>query len=245
MTVPLIERFYPECRFGGFTDIDGTVVFYSRINALLKPAYVVLDFGCGRGSGNEDSVTFRRNLRNLRGRAAKVIGVDVDLAGRKNEFVDEFRLVKDGAAWPVEDRSFDLLYSDFVVEHLADPEIFFREAYRVLKTGGFLCIRTPNLFGYVGIGSSLLPGFLHKRILKVAQPNRSAEDVFPAMYRCNTARALRRHLRANGFDGVVYGYEAEPSYLNFSSIAYAVGTIYRNLAPSLFRSCLFAFARKT
>jgi SAM-dependent methyltransferase len=130
------------------------------------------------------------------------------------------------------------------MEHLADPKLFFREAYRVLKADGFLCIRTPNLFGYVGIVSSLLPGFLHKRILKVAQPNRSAEDIFPAVYRCNTARAVRRQLRANRFDGVVYGYEAEPSYLNFSPIAYALGTVYRNLAPPQFRSCLFAFARK-
>jgi SAM-dependent methyltransferase len=244
MTGPLIQRFYPESRFGGFTDIDGTVAFYSRVNALVKPLYVVVDFGCGRGSGNEDSVTFRRSLRNLRPLVSKVIGLDVDSAGRENEFVDEFRLLECNAAWPVEDESVDLLYSDFVMEHLADPKLFFREAYRVLKADGFLCIRTPNLFGYVGIVSSLLPGFLHKRILKVAQPNRSAEDIFPAVYRCNTARAVRRQLRANRFDGVVYGYEAEPSYLNFSPIAYALGTVYRNLAPPQFRSCLFAFARK-
>jgi hypothetical protein len=130
------------------------------------------------------------------------------------------------------------------MEHLVDPELFFREAYRVLKAGGFLCIRTPNLFGYVGIVSSLLPAALRERILKIAQPNRSGEDVFPTVYRCNTAGALRGQLRANRFDGVVYGYEAEPSYLNFSLIAYALGTIYRNLAPPRFRSCLFAFARK-
>ena len=45
MTGPLIQRFYPESRFGGFTDIDGTVAFYSRVNALVKPLYVVVDFG--------------------------------------------------------------------------------------------------------------------------------------------------------------------------------------------------------
>lgn len=236
--------YFPEAKFGGFSDVDGTVAFYSRINALVEPPHVVLDFGCGRGSGKEDSVSFRRNLRSVRGRVSKVIGLDVDLAGRENEFVDEFRLLTDDAAWPVEDESVDLLYSDFVMEHLTDPGLFFREAHRVLRAGGFLCIRTPNVLGYVGILSSLLPRTLHKRILKTAQPSRRGEDIFPAVYRCNTLWSVRRQLRANRFEGVVYGYEAEPSYLNFSSIAYALGAIYGNLAPPLFRSCLFAFARK-
>jgi len=33
--VPNIDKHYPESRFGGFSDIDGTVTFYSRVNALL------------------------------------------------------------------------------------------------------------------------------------------------------------------------------------------------------------------
>ncbi len=48
------ERFYPESRYGGFTDIDGTVAFFARVNALLRPSFTVLDFGCGRGSHIDD-----------------------------------------------------------------------------------------------------------------------------------------------------------------------------------------------
>lgn len=43
----LLVRFYPEARFGGFSDIDGTMAFYLRVNALLGCDSVVLDFGCG------------------------------------------------------------------------------------------------------------------------------------------------------------------------------------------------------
>ena len=32
------ERFYPESRFGGFTDIDGTIAFYTRVHSQLTPA---------------------------------------------------------------------------------------------------------------------------------------------------------------------------------------------------------------
>lgn len=47
----LKERFYPETTYGGFSYVDGTIAFFSRVNALLKPESVVVDFGCGRGAG--------------------------------------------------------------------------------------------------------------------------------------------------------------------------------------------------
>ena len=70
--------FYPESRFGGFTDIDGTIIFYARVNSLIDSSSVVLDMGCGRGRWNEDEVLFRKNLRILRNKCEKVIGVDID-----------------------------------------------------------------------------------------------------------------------------------------------------------------------
>lgn len=91
------ERFYPEAKFGGFTDIDGTVAFYNRINALLEPSFVVLDVGCGRGAFNEDLVPLRRDLRILKGKVAKVIGIDVDRDAADNPSLDDFRLI-DGLA---------------------------------------------------------------------------------------------------------------------------------------------------
>ena len=43
MTDHLMERFYPESRFGGFTDLGGTVAFYLRVNALAASKDVVLE----------------------------------------------------------------------------------------------------------------------------------------------------------------------------------------------------------
>jgi hypothetical protein len=95
--------FYPESNFGGFSDIDGTVVFYTRVNALVQPSFRVVNFGCGRGACAEDPVTFRRNLSSsLKGKVAKVIGLDVDPAGFDNPTLDEFRLVTPDGLWPLE-----------------------------------------------------------------------------------------------------------------------------------------------
>src|SRR5215472_4853874 len=126
-------RFYPETAFGGFSDIDGTVVFYARVNALVRPDFVIVDFGCGRGSYAEDVVDFRRNLRCFNGRVTKVIGLDVDSAASNNPHLDEFRSLIPGQSWPVESASVDLIVCDFVIEHLADPESSFSEARRVLR----------------------------------------------------------------------------------------------------------------
>jgi SAM-dependent methyltransferase len=235
--------FYPETRFGGFTDIDGTVTFYARVNALARPTFSVLDFGCGRGAHAEDPVDFRRNLRCLKGRVARVIGIDIDPVGAGNPTLDEFRVVAPNRPWPVDSGTIDMLICDFVLEHLADPGAFFREAGRVVVKGGFLCIRTPNVLGYPGLISKLAPNWYHEALALKGNPGRREQDAFPTLYRCNTISALRRQMKANGFQAVVYGYEAEPSYLEFSKFAYALGVLHQRFAPAFLRVAIFAFGQ--
>lgn len=38
---------FPEVGAGGFTSLDGTIEFYTRINALLAPHMTLLNFGGG------------------------------------------------------------------------------------------------------------------------------------------------------------------------------------------------------
>ena len=241
----LETKYYPESRFGGFTACDSTVAFYTRVNALAAagPARVVVDFGCGRGVYAEDAIPFRRQLRDLRGAGRTVIGMDVDSRAASNPFVDEFRMAEPGGKWPAEDDSADLVIADFVVEHLEDPDRFLAEAARVLKRGGHVAIRTPNSAGYVVWISRIVPGKLHRTVLRRAQPDREEEDVFPAVYHCNSAPRLRRALAGHGFDAVAYGHGAEPSYLGFSRWIYRLGVTYHRHAPLSLAPVLFAFGR--
>lgn len=235
---------YPESRFGGFTDLDGTVSFYVRVQALLRPESIAVDVGCGRGAWLEDPVPVRRELRRMKGKCAHVIGVDVSEAGRENPSLDEFRRLE-GDRWPLEDASADLVLADHVLEHVPSPESFFAECSRVLRTGGHLCMRTPNRWSYVALASRVVPNSRHASVLSRVQNGRHEQDVFPTLYRCNTARALRRMLTRAGFEAVVRHREAEPSYLAFSRLAYALGVLHQRLAPPAVRPSLFVFARKT
>jgi len=236
------ERHYPETRFGGFTDVDGTIAFYTRVQSLLAESSIVLDVGGGRGAYADDRVPVRKNLRILKGKVARVIGLDVDPAAQSNPFQDEFRLLT-GPRWPVEDDSIDLCLCDHVLEHLGQPESFFENCRRVLKNGGYLCIRTPNAWSYVAWVSKLIPDHLHSRVLARVQEERKEEDVFPTLYRCNSLPRLRRMLDRYGFEHVVYGYEPEPGYLEFSALAYALGVLHQRFAPRFLRPVLHAFAR--
>jgi ubiquinone/menaquinone biosynthesis C-methylase UbiE len=240
-----MEKFYPEIRFGNFTRVDGTIAFYLRVNALLSPSDIVLDLGCGRGAYQEDPVEIRKNLRILSGKVSRVIGVDLDADAGNNPFIDEFRLIDSASsAWPVETNSIDLLLSDWTLEHIEDPDLFWREARRVLKPGGYVCIRTTNAWGYVALFSRIIPEKYHSKVIQKVQKGRKEEDIFPTHYSCNTLPLLKKKLMQYGFSGIVLGFSGEPAYLNFSCVAYYLGILYEKFAPAFLRHTLLVYAVK-
>lgn len=236
------ERFYPEARFGGFTDIDGTIAFFNRLNSLLDSSFTVLDVGCGRGAYAYDPILIRRNLRILKGKVSKIIGIDVDNTFQDNPFLDEFRLIQEDS-WPIENDSIDLILCDSVLEHINNPDQFFSEARRVLRNGGYFCIRTPNRRSYIALFARLIPNRYHSKVANVVQNGRKEEDVFPTVYKCNSMGKIKDMMKNHDFECVVYGYEAEPSYLSFSKLAYRLGVLHQRFAPDLLKPTIFAFGR--
>src|SRR5262249_2585490 len=154
---------YPEIDLFGFSRIDGTIWFYTRVHALLDQESVALDIGCGRGAVAENPVPYRRQLRTLRGRCAKAIGIDISAGGEQNTLIDEFRLISDRGRWPLEDESVDLAIADWVLEHVEDPNGFLGECTRVVKPGGHLCLRTSNAHGYPALVARAIPRRWHAR----------------------------------------------------------------------------------
>ena len=236
-------RHYPEARFGGFADVDQVTVFYTRVRALIEPSFTVLDIGCGRGKQADDPVPTRRRLKTLNDECDRMIGIDLDPAAGANPCIDEFRMMRPHEAWPLEDASIDLALSDYVLEHVDDPPLFFSECRRVIRPGGLLCMRTTNVLSYFGLASLLTPDTAHAAIIgRVYTRPRRADDVFPTRYRCNTLRAVRGMLDRHGFDHCVYGYQSDPAHFGFSRMLYALGVLHQRLAPAAIKPAIFAFA---
>ncbi len=239
----VMTKYYPESQYGGFTDIDGTIIFHTRVNALIEPHMVFLDVGCGNGEHRRrDKVTYRRNLTTYKGKVKRVIGIDVDEGSCENPFLDEFRLITEH--WPIENESVDICLCQSVLEHISDPEPFFAEFQRVLKKDGYLCLQTPNLFNYISIISNIIPSNYHGKLLHKVQLRRRQDEVFPTYYRCNTIRKLRGILARHDFEGVVYGHEPEPGYLTFSNFIYFLGMLHQRYAPNFLKPVIFLFAKK-
>jgi SAM-dependent methyltransferase len=237
-------RYFPESQFGGYSDIDQLVVFYTRVRSLLEPSFTVLDIGCGRGKHAEKR-TPRTNLKILNDHCKTVIGIDVNPAARDNPFVDEFHLIDANSRWPLPDASVDLAVSDYVLEHVENPDLFLSECRRVIRPGGYLCMRTTNALSYFGVAAKVIPNRYHSAIVQRAYVNpRKEEDVFPTRFRCNTVRAVRQALDRHGFQHCVYGYQSDPAHFGFSRALYFLGVMHQRLAPRTIRTSIFVFARR-
>jgi SAM-dependent methyltransferase len=238
------ERFFPEVSAGGFTRYDGTIQFYTRVKALLRPDMVVIDFGAGRGAAAEDIAPFRRDLVRIKGNVKEVIGVDVSDAVLKNPNVDR-GIVSKGGYVPVPDGSVDLVISDATLEHVANPDEFSREIARVLRPGGWLCARTPNLYSLLVLASALVPNSLHTKVLSRVQPGRKDIDVFPTVYKMNTKRSIGKFFPEAEWVDCSYTWSPEPAYHFNNSIVYKLTQIYQYLKnPFLGGEMLLVFMQK-
>lgn len=236
------ERLFPEIGAGGFSRVDGTVAFYTRVQAVSEHAGVVIDYGAGRGAWVEDEVPYRRRLHDLRVPGRVVVGIDVDPVVVDNPALDVAHVVAPHEPMPLIDCSADVIVADWVLEHITDPKFVAADLTRVLKPGGWLCARTPNRFGYVALMSRWVPNRLHTRVLARAQPHRHERDIFPTAYRMNTPSALATLFP--DFERIVYRFHPEPAYAGAHEVAYRTMNRLQLLLPARFGATTFAFLRK-
>lgn len=239
----ILQSIYPEIGAGGFSRVDGSVEFYTRVNALLRPAMTVVDYGAGRGEWIGDNVAYRRQLRMLRGKVAEVVGVDVDDAVAQNDSVDRFVIADDPRRIPLDDRSVDLVVSDHTFEHIDYPAEIARELERIIRPGGWICARTPNRWGYIALATSVIPNRRHVGALHTLQPDRNSVDVFPTRYRLNTRRAVTRHFPPDRWENFSYFWSGEPSYFGRSRRLAKALKVNAKL-PDLLQPKLFVFLHR-
>ncbi|MEX2245847.1 MAG: methyltransferase domain-containing protein [Dehalococcoidia bacterium] len=228
------ERFYPEDFLGMYDRLA------AEIHARVRPGDTILDAGCGSGR------VFQYHF-DAAHRPKLILGVDRTHEPRANRNIDAAARA-DLAALPLRAAAFDLAISSHVAEHLTQPERVFAELARVLRPGGLLLLLTPNRWHYVTVGATLLPHAAHLRFNRWRGVDQ--HDIFPTVYRANTARRLRALLEASGFDVErIDQFETEPEYLAFSLPTYALGVAYERLVNRFgalrnLRVNLLAVARK-
>lgn len=158
-----------------------------------RPGARVLDIGCGNGG----------KLRIYQRAGWQCFGVDLSASG-----IEAARRATTGmhfhagpvSSIPFERRTFDLVRSDNVVEHLLQPLLDLQAARPLLRPGG--CIRI-----YVPSGTGLTVRLLHAG---------STSSWVPFHVTLFSARGLRRLLEHAGFRGVRIEHYSPPHRLSAS-----------------------------
>jgi SAM-dependent methyltransferase len=199
------------------------VLFFDWVRSRLKPTDTVLDAGAGLTPGDP--------ARNLRGTVAKVCGIDVDEAVLTNDALDEARVVR-GDRWPYPDASFDVVLSDYVLEHLEFPDTYVAEVRRVLKSGGFFFFRTVNAHHPISVLVRLVPFALRSCLIRRFNPGSAdAHEPYTTYFRANTRTRVVRLLRQGGFRNVdLRAREEPPIYLAAAGPGALVGVLWERVA---------------
>jgi len=224
------DRWYPDFHDAGSRYRD-------LVAAAVKPETVLLDLGCGRMSLAEDVIQ----------RARQSIGVDLDLDDLRYNTTVAQVLLASGEALPFASASFDLLISQWVVEHLAHPERVFCEISRVLRDGGQAILFTTNALNYVPCTSRLMPIVWQSGALR-RWLKRPEHESHPTYFRANTWRRLAHLAQTAGLELIMYEYVGNPFYLAFSPLLFWGALLYEkatDLSPlRRFKLYLLATLRK-
>jgi SAM-dependent methyltransferase len=245
--VKIDNHFFPEISAGGFTRYSGTIEFYVRVNALLRPDMTVVDLGAGRGLvADLPSEHMIRRVSVIQGKVRHVIGLDIDDGVLSNPIVDEAK-VYDGLKIPLETDSADIVVSDYVLEHVSNPEMFAAEVSRIIKPGGWFCARTPHIYSLLALAGTLTPNSRHAKVVRRAQPDggRHDTDVFPTCYKLNSRSTLDRYFPPATWENYSYTWSPEPGYHFGNKMLYRLLMIYQYLKkPILGGEVMLVFLRK-
>jgi len=220
--------------------IDGTEEFHRLFARVVAPQAKILEIGAGPSNPTS------RFLSSL----GKLHGVDPDASVRSNEALLEALVIRDERL-PFPNEAFDCCVSNYVAEHIANPELHLAEVARVLRPGGAYVFRTPNRYHYVSLTASLTPHWVHELVAnRLRNLSENAHCPYPTVYALNSESAIKRNASEAGLKvEELRLVEKEPSYGMSSRALFLAFMCYERLVNasellSSFRANIFAVLRK-
>jgi 2-polyprenyl-3-methyl-5-hydroxy-6-metoxy-1,4-benzoquinol methylase len=230
------KRFYS--RASGW--VDGTEEFHRLCRGLIGEGAKILEIGAGPSNRTSQFLATCGELH----------GIDPDPAVMSNDALTT-AVVSTNGVFSLPDASFDCCVSNYVLEHVADPEKHLREVVRILKPGGAYAFRTPNRYHYVSLVSSVTPHWFHQLVANWLRnlPGDSHEP-YPTVYALNSRSAICRWASAVGLEvEQLRLVEKDPSYGMRSRALFLAFTAYERIVNSTdcfagFRANIFGVLRK-
>jgi SAM-dependent methyltransferase len=169
--------------------------YYDLLEQRIPQNCEWLELGCGH---QMFASWMKTEERELAARSRRLVGIDRDMRGLKENTVIHHAVFGDVGALPFESESFDVVTANMVIEHLADPDAVLASVRRVLKPGGLFIFHTPNRRCVVMTMARMIPQFA-KNWLALVLEGREEKDVFPTHYAMNDSGSILNHARSCGF----------------------------------------------
>ena len=155
----------------------------AHLSQYVQP--MVLDIGCGRKSD------IGRYLKEHNSHAL-IHGADLDEYSLENTDVDEL-FICDAADMPFKDGSYDVIFSQFLLEHVLDSQKTIDSIARVTAPGGLATLIVPNPTSPASTVAKLTPYSFHlffkREIQKYDNVN---EDTFPTVFDFKNVSNLKK-----------------------------------------------------
>jgi len=210
----LFESLYPHFR-------DAGQQYWEIIANLVNPQTTVLEIGCGRTSLASEEIS----------KAKYSAGTDVSLLDLRHNITVTYRVAANGAQLPFPSCHFDLIISQWVIEHLEMPKPVFVEMSRVLRSRGRIILLTTNANNYIPLLSRIIPSKWHGRLIEHFL-HRPSHESFPTFYRANTYKRLELLGHQSGLKLEECIYIGSPFYLAFSPLLFKIALLFEKLTDA-------------
>lgn len=114
--------------------------------------------------------------------SGRIVALDIDRT-TLTEHGTCNRVVGQGQQLPFVDDSFDLVFSEYVFEHLEDPACVLAEIDRVVRPGGEVIILVPNPAHYYAKVATVTPFWFHILYLTLQGESDVKRDHYPTYHR--------------------------------------------------------------
>lgn len=213
---------------------DSMIMLRDLVEKYTENESTILDVGCGHGNFVIDE---------LRHKFSFAVGVDISTEVMQKNICLDTCVVGEISSMPFESHTFDMVISLWVMEHIENPEICFKEIHRVLKPGGMFAFVTPNKYSALIWFRRLLSYNIAKKLVEKVY-GRTEEDTFDVHYRANSITTIKKLGQTYGFDTIVLKENADPSYTSFDPISYAISKFFSALPLSFFKPHLVGILKK-
>lgn len=207
----IFDRAYPNFK-------DAGTRYHEQVEQFVSPTTRLLDVGCGRMS--------------LAGKAvenAKLsVGIDLVASDLLHNQTVQHSVLANAGRLPFPHAYFDVLISQWVVEHFDDPVASFQEMGRVLRPGGRLLFLTTNANNYIPLFSRLVPDRVQKTLIHKLL-RRPAHESFPTFFKANTRKAIEQVAAQSGFVVEQIDFVANPFYLAFNVVLFRGALLFEKI----------------